>query len=298
MKRFVTVLVLFGVFGLPALAPGQVKTVEQARLEASLRAPRFYPNITWAQLQKIHADQLAKMWVVRNGKEWLQVREWDEYGTGLRPTEVWATIPREYEIEIHDTDTQGRLFVRIVRKGRADASGRMAVLDFPSGEAGTRAYSVGDSATLWLSQNPGEQDTRGARWGNGIYYPRYTIRTAREAAAYHVPTAREVAIAMRDDGRTFVAKLPTARKICHACGGTGKTPAEAAQAAGAEEEKAARQSREANGRENFLYGPSLTEQLEAKRERQQRTLPQPCPKCGGSGGFAVEEFRRLIFKKQ
>lgn len=119
-----------------------------------------------------------------------------------------------------------------------------------------------------------------------------------EAASYHVPTAREVAIAMRDDGRTFVAKLPTARKICHACGGTGKAPAEAAQAAGEAEGKAARQSREANGRENFLYGPSLTEQLEAKRERQQRALPQPCPKCGGSGGFAVEEFRRLIFKKQ
>lgn len=262
-----------------------------ASLWESFKAPKLYTNITWTQLQKIHADQISKMWIVRDGKEWIKVREWRYDGIGkfyIKELPAWRAIPKEYEVEIHKTGTQGRLFARIVLKGEKASRSRMGVLCPPKGME--EVLKIGDSKTLWLGQR--EEYGKYSETGQERY-PVFDIYPTAAAMTYRPPTAREVALAMKNEGKTFMVKLPTSETVCPKCAGSRIIEPQNNSVQGAQTVTPE------NGKRSFLQNDSDAYRRAKERATQANLLPQrnACPKCGGTGKIYEEEFRTLIFKK-
>ena len=254
------------------------------RLRESLKAPKLHPGITWAQLRRLHEEQLSKMYVVRGGKEWIQVRGWSPMTCELRELPAYRTIPRVYEVEIHRLEPSGGWFARVARQG-APGSGTMGEVIPPKGMAG----AVGDVKTLWLVQRHGTVAGTGVPFTQAIW----DVIPEETAAAYRVPTAREVALAMRDEGKTFVVRLPVSGSPCPRCGGRGVL------ARSAEAPRRATAGRdEGDGREDFLSRPS-TPYLRAQSRTQgaDRAETFRCPACAGRGSVYEEAFRTIFFKK-
>lgn len=258
----------------------------------SFEAPKLYPNITWAQLQKIHAEQISKMWIVRDGKEWIKVRDWkgDSFGDyDLRELPAWRAIPKEHEVEIHREGTQGRLLARVALKGEKSSSSRMGVLCPPKGMEGM--FKVGDCRTLWLGQREGygkySESVRGV-------YPVFDIYPTAAAITYRPPTAREVALAMKNEGKTFVAKLPTVEEVCPKCNGKGKSESKEEATSSWATPSHEKQAENEGG---FLSTDSVAYRRARERATRANQPRNLCPRCGGKGKIYEEEFRTLIFKK-
>lgn len=259
---------------------------ERARLQASLRAPRLYPGITWEQLQRLHEEQLSKMYVVRDGKEgkdWIQIRDWSAVTCELKALPASQEIPKAYEVEIHRVEPTGDWFARVARKGKPNV-GLMVKVVPPKGMAG----EVGDVKMLWLVRRRVPIDDAGAVSSTVVW----AVIPEETAATYRVPTAREVALAMRDEGKTFVVKLPTATGPCPRCDGRGTL-------ARPEPRRSASARQEAgDGRDDFLTRPStpyLRAQQGAQRGGRAETIR--CPECDGRGAAYEEAFRTIFFKK-
>lgn len=281
MFRKVVVLLLLGI-GLSA---------KGASLWESFKAPKLYPNITWQQLQKIHAEQISKMWIVRDGKEWIKVRDWKMYSPDgnafLRELPAWRGIPKEYAVEIHREMAQGSLLARLLLKNETNAKSFMGVLYPPKGMEGT--LKVGDAATLWLGER-----TSGILQGKD-YYSAFDIYPAKVAQTYRPPMAREVALAMKNEGKTFMVKLPTVAEDCSRCGGKGILQREEEPMVGGG--SASSVQRHGSGREGFLSIDSGAYQRAKERAARANQPRNFCPKCEGKGKIYEEEFRTLIFKK-
>lgn len=253
-------------------------------LYESFEAPKLYPNITWAQLQKIHAEQISKMWIVRDGKEWIKVRDW-EWGykdASLQELPAWRGIPKEYDVEIHREMAQGSLLARLLPKGEEGARSFMGVLYPPKGMEGT--LKVGDSATLWLGQRRFGESGR----------PVFDIYPAAVAQTYRPPTAREVALAMKNEGKTFMVKLPTLAEPCPRCDGRGRLEPQEDVISGWGTPYQEKQAENEGGFLSTDSGAYRRAKERAARANQPRNL---CPKCGGKGKVYKEEFRTLIFRK-
>lgn len=264
-------------------------------LDESFKAPKLYPNITWAQLQKIHAEQISKMWIVRDGKEWIKVRDWEWVsGSGYVPCALPAlkTIPKQYEAEFHRELGQGRFLARVAHMEGERKVSNMVILYPPKGMEGM--FNVAETKTLWLGQRNGE--TLGSK-----YYSAFDIYPTEAAKAYREPTAREVALAMKNEGKTFMVKLPTLAEPCPRCDGRGRLePQEDALS----DWGTPSQEKQAENEGGFLstdsgaYRRAKERAARAKewaaRANQPRNL---CPTCGGKGKVYKEEFRTLIFRK-
>ena len=156
---------------------------ERARLQASLRAPRLYPGITWEQLQRLHEEQLSKMYVVRDGKEgkdWIQIRDWSAVTCELKALPASQEIPKAYEVEIHRVEPTGDWFARVARKGKPNV-GLMVKVVPPKGMAG----EVGDVKTLWLVRRRVPIDDAGAVSSTVVWavIPEETAALGRRMAA-------------------------------------------------------------------------------------------------------------------
>lgn len=284
MKR----LVLVALAAMCAVRAFGLTEAEYDRLRESLKAPKLHPGITWAQLQQLHKQWLSKMYVVRGGKEWIQVRGWRPSTCELYELPAWREIPKAYEVEIHRVEPSGNWFARITKKDGPD-SGKMGKVVPMKGMEG----AAGDTKTLWLVERFSGERAKNEATGYTKTFDVWDVVSEETAASYRVPTAREVALAMRDKGKTFVVRMPVFVGPCPSCEGSGELVQEIEPSLTLSVKES-----EESGRGNFLRGPSLSQQLAEKRAKQPHSLKQPCPECDGSGKIYAEEFRTLIFKKR
>lgn len=272
----------------------------RAQLRESFHAPKIYADITWARFQPIHEEQIADMFVLRDGKEWIQVREWClEYDEpSLKSLPALETIPKSYEGELHRRLSKGRLLARIDREGQ---KAQMVVLKPAKGMNGLADWAIGDTRKLWLV--PMGQDIMAAM-EEDLPSSIYRVVPESEALRYKIPTAREAALAMRNEGRTFMVLLPTDISPCKRCKGRGVDPMQ-------NDNREARRAQQTtswgggvsnvdNGRKHWLSSESRAFREAKKRIRRQRegTSRSPCPACDGTGKHVDVEFRTLIFRKE